>query len=192
MTWTIGVYNNKGGTGKSTISCCIAYQAAVDGQRTLLLDLDDQMDSAGWLLAGQVAKGKIETRHMYETAIPALSVIVVSRREDIPRLTRFDVVVLDGRPTGRVGGAILGLADILVMPFTDRTGRKNAVEMATLAQCPVVYFMNQQSPPPSRRAAKKVKNRRLIGFDRALRGKRWGKASRNLYREIKSLFEENK
>jgi len=192
MTRVFGFYNNKGGTGKSTLACCVSYQAAMAGNSTLLVDLDDQSDAAGWMLAGQMEKAEIKARYEYKTHTPNLSVVVVAQREDIPHLGSFDVVILDGRPTAVVGGAILGLADVLIMPYADRTGRKNARELATLAQCPVIYFMNQLAPPPSHRAGKKAAtNRRLIGFDRALKGRRWEKAKRNLYREIRETYEGN-
>jgi cellulose biosynthesis protein BcsQ len=44
------VFNQKGGVGKSTITCNLAAIAAQRGQRTLLVDLDAQGNSSRYLL----------------------------------------------------------------------------------------------------------------------------------------------
>ena len=44
------VFNQKGGVGKSTITCNLAAIAAHEGQRTLLVDLDRQGNSSRYLL----------------------------------------------------------------------------------------------------------------------------------------------
>ena len=63
---TVGVYNIKGGVGKSTAAVCLACLAAAGGEPTLLWDLDPQ-GAAGYYLgsagehgkgAGRLVKGK--------------------------------------------------------------------------------------------------------------------------------------
>lgn len=44
------VFNQKGGVGKSTITCNLAAMSAVDGNRTLVVDLDPQGNSTKYLL----------------------------------------------------------------------------------------------------------------------------------------------
>ncbi|HQR04163.1 MAG: ParA family protein [Proteobacteria bacterium] len=44
------VFNQKGGVGKSTITCNLAAVAAARGQRTLVVDLDPQANSSRYLL----------------------------------------------------------------------------------------------------------------------------------------------
>jgi len=44
------VFNQKGGVGKSTITCNLAAIAAASGQRTLVVDLDTQANSTRYLL----------------------------------------------------------------------------------------------------------------------------------------------
>ena len=48
------VFNQKGGVGKSTITCNLAAIAAVEGKRTLVIDLDIQGNSTQYLLGNKV------------------------------------------------------------------------------------------------------------------------------------------
>jgi chromosome partitioning protein len=55
----IGVLNQKGGCGKSTIACNIALESAIDNKKTLLLDCDTQgnsMSSENGKLANMILK----------------------------------------------------------------------------------------------------------------------------------------
>ncbi len=47
------VFNQKGGVGKSTITCNLAAVSALSGQRTLVIDLDPQANSSHYLLGEQ-------------------------------------------------------------------------------------------------------------------------------------------
>ena len=56
------VFNQKGGVGKSTISCNLAAMSAVSGLRTLVIDLDPQGNSSHYLLGSgaEAASGAVE------------------------------------------------------------------------------------------------------------------------------------
>jgi cellulose biosynthesis protein BcsQ len=58
---TVGVYNIKGGVGKSTAAVCLACLAAAGGERTLLWDLDPQ-GAAGYYLGSAGERGKGSAR----------------------------------------------------------------------------------------------------------------------------------
>ncbi|BBL72718.1 ParA family protein [Methylogaea oryzae] len=49
------VFNQKGGVGKSTITCNLAAIGAAEGAKTLVIDLDVQGNSTQYLLGGKVA-----------------------------------------------------------------------------------------------------------------------------------------
>lgn len=48
------IFNQKGGVGKSTITCNLAAISAVEGKRTLVVDLDIQSNSTQYLLGHKV------------------------------------------------------------------------------------------------------------------------------------------
>ena len=50
MAKTIAFHLQKGGVGKTTISGTLACQSALDGFRTLLIDVDPQGNASSWFL----------------------------------------------------------------------------------------------------------------------------------------------
>ncbi len=49
------IFNQKGGVGKSTITCNLAAISAIEGKRTLVIDLDIQGNTTQYLLGDRVA-----------------------------------------------------------------------------------------------------------------------------------------
>ena len=49
------IFNQKGGVGKSTITCNLAAISAVEGLRTLVIDLDIQGNATQYLLGEKMA-----------------------------------------------------------------------------------------------------------------------------------------
>ena len=60
------VFNQKGGVGKSTITCNLAAISAARGQRTLVIDLDPQGNSTQYLLGGAVVERGPTLADMFE------------------------------------------------------------------------------------------------------------------------------
>jgi chromosome partitioning protein len=63
------VFNQKGGVGKSTITCNLAAIAAHQGLRTLVVDLDAQANSSRYLLGDAVGAGLPGTAEFFETTL---------------------------------------------------------------------------------------------------------------------------
>ena len=63
------VFNQKGGVGKSTITCNLAAIGAERGQRTLLVDLDPQGNSSRYLLGADAADAGPGAAEFFETTL---------------------------------------------------------------------------------------------------------------------------
>ena len=84
------VFNQKGGVGKSTIACNLAAISAAQGQRTLLIDLDQQGNSTHYLLGAQaqadqptVASFFDQTLSFTFNPLPASEFVVASPYEGL-------------------------------------------------------------------------------------------------------------
>lgn len=63
------VFNQKGGVGKSTITCNLAAISASQGLRTLVIDLDVQGNSTQYLLGGPVAPDQPTVASFFDQAL---------------------------------------------------------------------------------------------------------------------------
>jgi chromosome partitioning protein len=63
------VFNQKGGVGKSTITCNLAAISASQGLRTLVIDLDPQGNSSSYLLGAQATDEQPNVAGFFEHAL---------------------------------------------------------------------------------------------------------------------------
>ena len=63
------VFNQKGGVGKSTITCNLAAISASQGLRTLVIDLDSQGNSSAYLLGAAPAPTQPGLAHFFEQTL---------------------------------------------------------------------------------------------------------------------------
>ncbi len=63
------IFNQKGGVGKSTITCNLAAISAIEGKRTLVIDLDIQGNSTQYLLGAKVTDSDKTIAHFFKDCL---------------------------------------------------------------------------------------------------------------------------
>jgi chromosome partitioning protein len=63
------VFNQKGGVGKSTITCNLAAISAAQGLRTLVIDLDPQGNSSSYLMGSSLEEGQPTVAGFFEQTL---------------------------------------------------------------------------------------------------------------------------
>jgi chromosome partitioning protein len=108
--FTIAVLNQKGGVGKTTLATNLASAAHLEGQRTLLIDMDRQGTALDW----STARGE-------GSKLEGLATVKVDKALAIPRFREvsagYDVVLLDGPARlGDVTRSAAVAADVALIP----------------------------------------------------------------------------
>ncbi|MCK4492972.1 MAG: AAA family ATPase, partial [Methylococcales bacterium] len=63
------IFNQKGGVGKSTITCNLAAVSAVEGRRTLVIDLDMQSNATQYLLGAKETDANKSIVHFFKDTL---------------------------------------------------------------------------------------------------------------------------
>ena len=105
----IGVLNQKGGVGKTTLSLNLAAAYATSGYRVLLVDADPQGSSLRW------SSARAED---VKPLFPVVGMAKPSISRELPELAKdYDVVVIDGAPrVSELGRAAIMASDLILMP----------------------------------------------------------------------------
>lgn len=103
----IGVLNQKGGVGKTTVATNLAAVFAKAGHRVLLVDADPQGSSLAWSSAREG-----------EPLFPVVGMAKPTLHKDLPEIARdYDFVIIDGAPrVNELGRAAIMASDLVVIP----------------------------------------------------------------------------
>jgi chromosome partitioning protein len=103
----IGVLNQKGGVGKTTVAVNLASTLAKSGLRILLVDADPQASAMAWSSTREI-----------EPLFPVVGMAKPSLHRDLPRLAAdYDVTIVDGAPrVNDLGRSAILASDLVLIP----------------------------------------------------------------------------
>jgi chromosome partitioning protein len=115
---TIGIISQKGGVGKTTLATCLAVEAARDGKRVILIDLDPQATAAFW---GDMRGGD-------DIAVMSIQVARLAQTLKAAAEAGADLAIIDGAAVSRdIAHEAAAACDYVVIPFRAAVFDLNAV-----------------------------------------------------------------
>lgn len=103
----IGILNQKGGVGKTTLTLNLAASFAAGGLSTLVVDADPQGSALTW-----------STVREAEPMFPVIGMAKPTLHKELPTIAeKYDVTLIDGAPrVNDLGRAVIMASDLVVIP----------------------------------------------------------------------------
>jgi chromosome partitioning protein len=136
---TLALVCQKGGSGKTTLAVHLAVEAAANGLRTLLMDLDQQASAARW--GDRRQSGPIDVDVAVESAARLDAALKVAQQDG------YDLVVLDTAPhADQAALRVARAADLILVParcsILDLDAIGTTMDLCTLAKRPSLIVIN--------------------------------------------------
>ncbi len=136
----VSVLSQKGGTGKTTLSCALAALAARAGTATAILDLDPQASAAKWHDLRR-ANGE-EDPPVFATPSSRMQALVDALGQD-----GAELIVTDTAPhSGADAVTVARLSDHILIPlqpsFPDLAAITTTIDIAEVARTPATIVLN--------------------------------------------------
>lgn len=152
------LYNNKGGCGKTTLACAIAFRAMEQNMPMVLIDADKQMNSMKWIS---------NDNYMGEESYEKGSIRMTTNLDELNRYTGLTVV--DAPPDYNFIENIDSV-DVWIIPVKGRFSLDGAVNVITqLKQAgrgnERVVFVSNMADPQTVIGQKQINEAKTIGVE---------------------------
>lgn len=137
----LGVLNQKGGVGKTTLSTCLSVAFEEDNKKVALIDLDPQATACFWS----------DTRNKNTPAVVSIQPVRLKSMIHAAREANTDVVIIDGAAIQKeIAYDVAQVADYIIIPTKtavfDVTSMQETVKILKQNNVPYSVVLNMVSP----------------------------------------------
>lgn len=137
----IGVLNQKGGVGKTTLSTCLSVAFGEDNKKVALIDLDPQATACFWS----------DTRNKDTPAVVSIQSVRLKSMINAARDANTDIVIIDGAAIQKeVAYDVVQVANYIIIPTKtavfDVTSMQETVKILKQNKIPYSVVLNMVSP----------------------------------------------
>ena len=137
----LGVLNQKGGVGKTTLSTCLSVAFEEDNKKVALIDLDPQATACFWS----------DTRNKNTPAVVSIQPVRLKSMINAARDANTDIVIIDGAAIQKeIAYDVAQFADYIIIPTKtavfDVTSMQETVKIIKKNNVPYSIISNMVSP----------------------------------------------